>query len=195
MPSSSRSPHRRVSAALPPVEQRPRREGEQQDESFHDGCVPGLRTPPVVAQRDSRMPRAAPRGRCLPSNPRLRIFSDTTAVRGFRSTGGRRAGTPADASSRPARSRRTTRAAGASTAPRLCTVTEIERSLTTTSRGAIPRSGRDQYGVPFETRRASITVTVRGANDTGSSSPRSSATVRVIDPTAARRQRSRACRR
>jgi ABC-type glutathione transport system ATPase component len=70
--------------------------------------------------------------------------SVTVARDGFISIGARSTGTRPLAITFPARFRSTRRAAGASTEPRLCTVTCIALPSTRTSSASIPRSGRDQ---------------------------------------------------
>ena len=72
------------------------------------------------------------------------MASVTCAVFGMRSSGAFSAGTAAVASVFPALSRSTTFDAGASTEPRLCTVTVIFAPSTFTSSAPIPKSGLDQ---------------------------------------------------
>src|SRR5262249_38287746 len=76
--------------------------------------------------------------------------------------------------------RTTTLELGASTDPRLCTVTFTRRPSTFTSSFPIPRSGRDQYGTPLATSLSSITVVTCGGNVTSTSRLRSNVSVRVL---------------
>src|SRR5665213_806058 len=71
-------------------------------------------------------------------------LSATVAVFGSKSVGAFSSGVRAFATTLPARSRTTTIAGGASTAPRLWTVTVIPLFVIFTSPRSMPRSGRDQ---------------------------------------------------
>ena len=125
----------------------------------------------------ARLHRHAP---ALPLRTLAGSVSSTAAVLGYRSSGALIAGTAAVASTFPALSRSTTFDAGASTEPRLCTVTFTRLPSTLTSSSPMPRSGRDQYGTPFATSFNSMTVVTCGGNVISRSRLRSNSSVRVL---------------
>src|SRR5439155_10012162 len=104
----------------------------------------------------------------------------TVTVRGRRSVGASRRGTDAVARKCPLSSKRVKFVGALATAPRLCTVTEIVLLFSFTSATDIPRSGRSQYEVPFDTNLKFRIVVALEGNLNSNVAVRSSSVVIVV---------------